>query len=256
MTLHPDLPSSGSDELFSSDRQLTVVIVGASGGVGSALVKLFLSYEQVSQVYGLSRREVLIKDSRYESLEIDYSDEHSIELAVKEIQQLVDIVIVATGILHSDQLKPEKAFQQITPQAMMENMLVNAIGPSLVAKHLLPVMQSDRKTVFAALSARVGSISDNRLGGWYAYRASKAALNMMIKTYSVELSRRQPKTIIAGLHPGTVNTSLSKPFQRNVKPNKLFTPEYAAQRLIKVIGELNIEDSGYCYAWDGTRIPE
>jgi NAD(P)-dependent dehydrogenase (short-subunit alcohol dehydrogenase family) len=135
-------------------------------------------------------------------------------------------------------------------------MLVNVVGPSLIAKHFLPMLRTDCKTVFAALSARVGSISDNQLGGWYSYRSSKAALNMMIKTFSVELKRVQPQTVMIGLHPGTVDTGLSKPFQRNVAPNKLFTREYSAQCLLNVIDDVTVDDSGYCFSWDGKRIAE
>jgi len=134
-------------------------------------------------------------------------------------------------------------------------MLVNALGPSLIAKYLLTHMKKDKKTVFAALSARVGSISDNRLGGWYAYRASKAALNMLIKTLAIEYHRRNQQLLIIGLHPGTVDTDLSKPFQRNVTPEKLFTADYSVGQLLSVIDGLIEDDSGGCFAWDGKRIP-
>ena len=242
--------------LDSLHQPLNAAIIGASGGIGGALVRLLLSFYGVHHVYGLSRRLVDVQDRRYEPLVIDYSDENTVALAADAIDKPLDLVIVTTGFLHSDQLQPEKSFGQISMDTMTHNMLVNTIGPSLVAKHLLPKMRRDHKTVFAALSARVGSISDNRLGGWYAYRASKAALNMMIKTFAVELGRRQPQTIIAGLHPGTVDTGLSKPFQRNVPSEKLFSPAFSAQCLLEVVDSLGITDSGSCFAWDGQKIPE
>jgi NAD(P)-dependent dehydrogenase (short-subunit alcohol dehydrogenase family) len=132
--------------------------------------------------------------------------------------------------------------------------LINTIGPAMCAKYFLPLLRRDEKAVFAALSARVGSISDNRMGGWYAYRASKAALNMILKTLSIEYGRRFKQAVIAGLHPGTVDTNLSKPFQSNVQPGKLFTPELAAKQLVDVIDGLTPEDSGYLFDWAGKRV--
>ena len=132
---------------------------------------------------------------------------------------------------------------------------INAIGPALIAKHFLPLLAHNRKSVFAALSARVGSIEDNRLGGWYAYRASKAALNMMIRTLSVELARLNPSALCVGLHPGTVDTSLSKPYQGSVSDGGLFSVEQSASHLLKVLNGLQPEHSGRVFAWDGKPIP-
>ena len=132
---------------------------------------------------------------------------------------------------------------------------VNAIGPALVAKHFLPRLPKDRPARFAVLSARVGSIEDNRLGGWYGYRASKAALNMLVRSLAIELARTRPLAVCVALHPGTVDTALSRPFQRNVAAQKLFTPAYAAGRLLDVLDGLGPGDSGGFYAYDGTRIP-
>jgi NAD(P)-dependent dehydrogenase (short-subunit alcohol dehydrogenase family) len=131
---------------------------------------------------------------------------------------------------------------------------VNAIGPALVAKHFLPLLARGRSTAFAALSARVGSISDNRLGGWYGYRASKAALNMLIKTLSIELARTRPEAVCVALHPGTVDTRLSGPFQRSVAPDQLFTPEVSGRHLLRVLERLVPSDSGGCFAWNGKAI--
>jgi len=131
---------------------------------------------------------------------------------------------------------------------------INTFIPALMAKHFIPRLNLDRQSIFAALSARVGSISDNRLGGWYAYRASKTALNMIIKNAAIETARRNKKAIIVGLHPGTVDSSLSKPFQRNVPDEKLFAPMRSAQDLLKVLDDLNPEQSGRCFAWDGQEV--
>ena len=145
--------------------------------------------------------------------------------------------------------------QQISGAQMTAVLEANTIGPALVAKHLLPQLARDRKSVFAALSARVGSIRDNKLGGWYAYRASKAALNMLIKTLSIEHGRRWPQSAVVALHPGTVDTQLSRPFSGRVPRSQLATPAEAAHRLLQVIDGLGAEDTGRLFAWDGSRIP-
>ncbi len=150
---------------------------------------------------------------------------------------------------------PEKSWRALDPVTMSDVFTVNAIGPALIAKHFLPLLRRDRRVVFAALSARVGSISDNQLGGWHSYRASKAALNMLMKNFALELSQHNPHSIVASLHPGTVDTDLSQPFQRNVVGAKLLTPEYCAAALLKVIDGLTPADSGGLFAWDGARIP-
>jgi NAD(P)-dependent dehydrogenase (short-subunit alcohol dehydrogenase family) len=164
-------------------------------------------------------------------------------------------VFVATGLLHRDDaVQPEKAMRALSASAMSEVFAVNAVGPALLAKHFLPTLRKNGKTVFAVLSARVGSISDNRLGGWASYRASKAALNMVIKTLSIEQARRRPESVVVSLHPGTVDTALSKPFSASVSENSLFTPQHSVACLFKVIDGLDVADSGGFFAWDGTPI--
>ncbi len=133
-----------------------------------------------------------------------------------------------------------------------------AIGSAFLkylnAKHFLPLLHKDKRAVFAALSAKVGSIPDNHLGGWYAYRASKVALNMMIKNASIKMGRRYKQAVIGGLHPGTVDSNLSKPFQSHAKVGKIFTPDYAAEKLISVLEDLSPDDSGNCFGWGGQEI--
>ena len=131
---------------------------------------------------------------------------------------------------------------------------MNTIGPALVAKHVLPLMPRTGRAVFAVLSARIGSITDNKLGGWYGYRASKAALNMMVRTLAIEEKRRNDRAILVALHPGTVDTDLSRPFQGNVTPGTLLSPSRAAVQLLDVIDGLKITDTGKHFAWDGTEI--
>jgi NAD(P)-dependent dehydrogenase (short-subunit alcohol dehydrogenase family) len=152
-------------------------------------------------------------------------------------------------------MQPERTWRSIDGLAMTRAFAVNTIGPALMAKHFLGLLSRDSKSVFAALSARVGSIQDNKLGGWHAYRASKAALHQVIKTCSVELARTKPGAFCICLHPGTVDSSLSKPFQANVPPGKLFTPAHSVARMLEVIDGLSPGASGYAYAWDGQRLP-
>ncbi len=245
--------------LESFSHSIRVLVVGGSGGIGQAMLTQLLASDQIATISCWSRSSLSMTDPKLQCSNIDYVNEDSIQYAAKQLVNPLDLVIVTTGFLHSydsaENIRPEKSFTQLNPDSFQQNMLVNVLGPSLIAKHVLPKMRTGNKSIFTALSARVGSISDNRLGGWYAYRASKAALNMMIKTLSIELRRTHPKTIVAGLHPGTVDTSLSEPFQRNVPEKKLFTAEYSAQCLLTVINQLTVEDSGDCFAWDGQRVP-
>jgi NAD(P)-dependent dehydrogenase (short-subunit alcohol dehydrogenase family) len=165
-------------------------------------------------------------------------------------------VIVATGLLHAQRVAPERSNSALDAAQLLRLYAVNAVGPALIAKHFLPLLPRAEPSVFAALSARVGSIGDNRLGGWHSYRASKAALNMLIRTMAIELKRTRPDAILVGLHPGTVDTKLSKPFQRGVPEGRLFTPDESAKHLLAVVDGLGPQDSGGVFAWDGTRIAE
>ena len=165
--------------------------------------------------------------------------------------------ICSIGLLsHSDaNLQPERTLKAQQQSSFETIFHVNTIIPALIAKHLIPIMPRQGRAVFAALSARVGSIGDNRLGGWHAYRASKAALNMLLKNYAIEQALRSPDFIVAGLHPGTVDTALSTPFQRGVPAEKLFTPAQSADHLLNVINALSPADSGKVFDWQGKEIP-
>ena len=220
------------------------VVIGASGGIGAALADA-LAEEDVA-VRRLAR-------SFAGADRIDLDDEASIAAAAKSVGA-PDLVVVATGLLHEGGRGPEKAMADLDPVWLARQFAINAIGPVLIAKHFLPVMPRTGRTVFAALSARVGSIGDNRLGGWYGYRAAKAALNQLVRTLSVEQKRRNDRAIVVGLHPGTVDTPLSKPFQANVAKDQLFAPDRAAVQLLDVIDGLKAPDSGRLFDWQGHEI--
>jgi len=249
--------SDASPLLASFGGGLNAAVVGASGGIGSALVEHLANDPSIERLHALSRCRATSLSVAARWIPIDVEDEASIAAAAKTASESgpLDIVVVATGILHNgDGLTPEKTWRALDADAFARVFAINTFGPALVAKHFLPNLARDRKAVFAALSARVGSISDNQLGGWHAYRASKAALNMLIRTFAIELAYRNPSAFCVGLHPGTVDTNLSAPFQGNVPDDKLFTPATAAASLLDVIDSLGNGDSGRLFAWDGRLI--
>ncbi len=215
---------------------MSSIIIG-QGGIGTALA---------------DRIEGAIRWARPD---VDPTDEVSIIHAAATIDT-VDLAIVSTGMLHDAQQTPERALKQLDPATLARSFAINTIAPAIAAKHLIPKMARDRRAVFAVLGARVGSIGDNRTGGWHGYRASKAALVMMMKTIAIETARTRPHAIIVTLHPGTVDTDMSKPFQGNVASKKLFTPAFSAECLLSVIDALTPADSGGHFAWDGSRIPD
>lgn len=230
---------------------MKAIIIGASGGIGAALADGILS--RGATVERLSRRS---------DPPLDLLDETSIAAAATTLTAAApfDLLIVATGLLHrasadlATGIAPEKSWRQLDPAALAESFAVNAIGPMLVARHFVPLMQRMAPSRLAFLSARVGSISDNRLGGWYGYRASKAALNQFVRTLSLELARSHPQAICVALHPGTVDTALSAPFQRGVPPGKLFSAAQSAGYLLDVLDRLTPGDSGQFIDWAGERI--
>lgn len=235
---------------------LNIAIFGASGGIGSAFIKLYAQNGN-NNIFAFSRTSTKHQLPKVVYSTVDYSDEKSIQVAseILEENQAFDVVIVATGFLHDQYRMPEKSLRDLSAEKFEKNFLINSIGPALVAKYFLPRLPKNQRAIFAALSARVGSISDNQLGGWYAYRASKAALNMLIKTASIEVGRRNKHAIVVALHPGTVATNLSEPFQKNVAQEKLFSPAQSTKSLYSVLNKLSIEDTGKIFAWDGKEIP-
>ena len=216
-----------------------VLLIGNSGGLGSALQAAWRvrGYE----VMGLSRQ----TDG------LDITDEGAIERILGTMKTRFDIVFIATGGLETENGLPEKSLSDLSKRAFQEQFLLNAIGPALVLKHVPKLLHKDRPTIVATLSARVGSIGDNRLGGWYSYRASKAALNQIIHSAAIELSRIRPKSICIALHPGTVRTALTKKY---VGKHPAVSTTEAANNLLKVMDRLCPEDTGLFFDWAGKRI--
>jgi len=240
--------------LTSFGRPVRALVVGANGAIGGALVDLLADYDEVEHVIACARTAPACASPKVAAQAMDILDEDSIAAALSGVAR-IDLAIVATGRLHqAGGLQPEKSWRALDKARLLESFAVNAIGPALVAKHVLPLMPREGKAVFAALSARVGSISDNHLGGWYGYRASKAALNQLIRTLSLELARQRPQAVCIGLHPGTVDSGLSRPFQSGVSEGKLFTPKTSAQHLLDVIDAVDATRSGDLNAWDGRTI--
>ena len=219
-------------------------MIGASGGIGAALAEALT--DEGHDVIGLAR-------SFTGERRLDLTDEASIAAAAA-CAGAPELVLVTTGLLHEGERGPEKAMRELDPGWLARQYQINAIGPALVAKHFLPLMPRTGRTVFAVLSARVGSVSDNRLGGWYGYRASKAALNQLVRSLAIEERRRNERSMVVALHPGTVDTALSRPFQAGVRAGSLFAPDRAAVQLLDVLEGLRPADSGRLFAWDGTEI--
>jgi len=235
---------------------LRCVVIGSSGGIGAALTEQLVQSDQVARIHALSRSGRSHPSPKVANLTFDFMDEDSLIAAAQSLQEVgpIDLILVATGLLQGEGISPEKNLRALSHDGLAKSFEINTIGPAMTAKYFVPLLRRDEKAVFAALSARVGSISDNRLGGWYAYRASKAALNMVIKTLAIEISRRFKNQIIVGLHPGTVDTNLSKPFQGNVPEGKLFTADYSAEKLLSVVDGLSGADSGNLFDWAGKQI--
>lgn len=233
----------------------SAVVIGVTGGIGRAMVERIVDGGAFETVWAVSRSGADVVGAQ--GLAADLEDEASLGRAAERIGQgaAPALVVLATGVLH-DGFQPERSLRQLDVDHMLRDYRVNTVGPALAAKHLLPLMPRDRRAVFAALSARVGSISDNRLGGWHAYRASKAALNMILRNLAIEMARSHPQAVIAGLHPGTVDTGLSAPFQKGVAEGRLFTADHSAERLLAVLSGLTPGDSGGVFAWDRARVPE
>lgn len=222
------------------------VVIGASGGIGSALQHGLVQSGRFSQVLGLSRKGDGFDLTREETIA-------QAALSVSGHDLPVRLIIVATGLLHDDDLQPEKSWRQLDADRLAKTFAINATGPALVAKHFLPLMPREGKAVFAALSAKVGSIGDNQLGGWYGYRAAKAALNQLIHTAAIELRRTRPEAICVTLHPGTVATALSAPFRSY--GHEPVGRAGAADRLIGVIDGLEPSDTGLMIDHSGLPLP-
>jgi NAD(P)-dependent dehydrogenase (short-subunit alcohol dehydrogenase family) len=240
----------------------TALIVGASQGIGLEFVRQFLESDRVACVYATYRNpqsELLtISDSRLRCLPLDITEEAQIATVVKEIQTettALHYVINCVGVLHEGAMQPEKNLRQLNAEQLLHYFQVNSIGAVLLAKYIQPLLKHSDRSIVATISAKIGSIGDNYLGGWYGYRASKAALNMFMRTTAIEYKRTCPRAIVVTLHPGTTDTQLSRPFQHNVPPEKLFPVERTVGQLLKVLDQLQENDTGEFFSWDGSRLP-
>lgn len=253
--------------LLPSVMTINALVVGATQGIGLAFVQRLLVDNRVKHLFATYRSKQTAEKllalasqhpDRLHLIKLDIVDEEQIEsglASVKLIAPNLHIAINCVGLLHNQQQQPEKALRQLNSKNLLTYFQINSIGSVLLAKHLLGLLKHTEPSIFATISAKIGSIGDNRIGGWYGYRASKAALNMFLKTSAIEYSRRSPKTILVMLHPGTTDTRLSKPFQRGVAPEKLFSTERTVTQLFRVLENVTIKDSGEFFSWDGSRLP-
>ena len=234
---------------------MNIVIAGGSGGIGGAFVEALATRPGVDNIIATcNRHSSMLEHPKVTWHQLDLTDEGAIRDWAAEVDE-IDWLINAAGILHTRVQGPEKSIRQIDPAFFLENMSINALPALLLAKHLHGKFRHGRPAVFATVSAKVGSIEDNRLGGWISYRASKAALNMSIKTLAIEWRRNLPNVAVVALHPGTTDTALSKPFQRNVPHGQLFKPEYSVNCMLSVLENLKPAHSGEFLAFDGERLP-
>jgi len=252
-----------TSQVSSQVSSQNVLIVGANRGIGLGFVQQLLL--QADQIYATYRSEaspellgLVAQSERLHLIPMDIVDEAQIVSGLEQIRQQIErlhLVIYCVGFLHEGEIQPEKSLQQIQPDHLLRYFQVNSIGAVLLAKHLIPLLKHPERSVLACISAKIGSIADNQSGGWYGYRASKAALNMLMRTAALEYGRKSPKTIVAMLHPGTTDTRLSQPFQRNLPPDKLFSVERTVSQLLEVIAGLQPEQSGEFFSWDGSPLP-
>lgn len=255
-------------KLESVPHGAQVLVTGASRGIGLGMVRALLAQPQVGRVFAACRDpdaadaiQALAAEhgARLSAVALDACDEAVIGAAAQSVRLLtprLDLLINTIGVLHdAEGLRPERKLEEVKSDDLQRSFAVNAFGPILIARHFVSLLTHEQRAVFASLSARVGSIGDNRLGGWYAYRAGKAAQNQFIRTLSVEMKRRAPHLICTVLHPGTVDTALSRPFQSGVPAGKLFDVERACAQLLTVIDRLGGEHSGRFFDWEGVEIP-
>lgn len=246
----------------------TYLIIGGTGGIGQAMVKQLIeasaTTEQSVQVFATYHRSLPdFEADNLHWLAMDVGDEDSIKQGAETIKQHsahLDWVINCVGLLHTETAQPEKALRQVETDFFLQNMQINALASLLIAKHIRPLLAKAERSqaqpaIFATISARVGSISDNQLGGWYSYRMSKAALNMGMKNLSIEWARALKDVCVVVMQPGTVNTQLSAPFQANVADGHLFSPAYSAECLLEVLAGMNAGQSGSFVDWSGESIP-
>ncbi|MBT8435612.1 MAG: SDR family NAD(P)-dependent oxidoreductase [Gammaproteobacteria bacterium] len=238
-----------------SETPRQIIVIGGTGGLGRAMVETLLErFEQDLVTATYCSSEIPFRHDRLSWQRLDIRDPDAIEKWASDFKR-VDWLLNFAGFLHGDAIGPEKNIQALDADFLIENIRVNTLPTLLLAKHFARALKQSPAPVMATVSARVGSIEDNRLGGWYSYRISKAALNMALKTLSIEWKHSHPKGCVAALHPGTNDTALSKPFQANVKPENLFDPAYTASMFLELLTQLGPDKSGNFWAWDGELLP-
>ncbi len=245
--------------MFGFSESIRAVVIGGNGGVGLEFVRQLSQHPNVETIVATHRQsiDVEVTSTKVQWKKVDVTDEHSIEELAKYLREMdikPNVILNCVGILHTENFGPEKTWKHLNLPNMQTVFAINAFAVALLGKHLISLIPRKGRSVFASISARVGSISDNRLGGWYSYRASKTAHNMFVKTLSLEASRRHPELAIVALHPGTVETSLSEPFTKRYDPEKLFTPTRSVNELSRVIANLSANETGGFFAWDGQEI--
>ncbi|HSG63198.1 MAG TPA: SDR family NAD(P)-dependent oxidoreductase [Pseudomonadales bacterium] len=234
---------------------LNVLILGGSGGIGAAFVASLCQRECVTGVVATYfRHQPSFTHPKLSWHRVDPTSEVDIAALCQALGQC-HWVINAVGMLHTQHHGPEKTIKRLNADFTLENFRVNTLPTMLLAKYLDKNFKGVSPALFATVSAKVGSISDNQLGGWISYRASKAALNMALKTIALEWRLRLPQVCVVAIHPGTTDTALSKPFQANVPEGKLFTPAYSVQRMLDVLDTKTPEHSGRFWSWDGSELP-
>jgi len=232
-----------------------IAIIGSSGAIGNAFVEHYLKDNAVEKIFSFSRSVNSHTSKKIYSFDIDIESQESIEKAASYLEGCyLDRVIIASGVLHTESFQPEKSIKDLNYETLSKVYSVNTIGPALVGKYFLPLLNKKNKSVMAFLSARVGSISDNKVGGWYSYRSSKSALNQIVKNFSIEMKRSNPNAVILALQPGTVESKFSDPFKKNISKDKLFSPDFSVDMMSKVIESANSSSSGNLIAWDGEVI--
>lgn len=232
-----------------------IAIIGSSGAIGNAFVEHYIKDSSVENIFTFSRNATDHVSEKVSSFEIDVESQDSIEKAAGQVKEhIIDRIIIASGILHTESFGPEKSIKDLNYETFAKVYSINTIGPALIGRYFIPLMNKNKKSVIAFLSARVGSISDNNLGGWYSYRSSKTALNQIVKNFSIELKRINKNAIALALQPGTVESKFSEPFKKNVSKGKLFTPDYSVELLSQVIEGSSANESGSLLSYDGKII--
>jgi NAD(P)-dependent dehydrogenase (short-subunit alcohol dehydrogenase family) len=239
-----------------SSEQKNALIIGAYSAIAQALASALIEQNTVTGVIAVSRTPADNSDGiRYLVCNHESEQITAIAAQLRREQSQLARVFICTGVLHDDSIQPEKSLLTLDPVAMMEVFRINCVIPSLWLKALLPLLRTQPHCVLTALSARVGSITDNHKGGWYSYRSSKAALNMVLKTAAIEFARVAPGVKLLSFHPGTVDTPMSRPFQKHVSPEALFTPEFVAKRLISITNTLQPDGQLSYLDWQGNPVP-